>query len=83
MISPLKVLPQAVPVQRDRAPQADIPPTRFEREAVLRKARDFAREHGLVPPIPLDELRKICEQLCDEHGIDRAFLNYTAVVLNN
>jgi geranylgeranyl pyrophosphate synthase len=70
-------------VQRDRQTQADIPPTRLDRETLLRKARDFARENGLVPPIPLDELRKICEKLCDDQNIDRAFLNYAAVVLNN
>lgn len=83
MISSLKILPQPVPMQRERAPQADIPQTRPERDDLLRKAKDFQREKGLVPPIPLEELRKICETICEEKGIDRKYLNYLAVILNN
>lgn len=80
---PLNILPAAVPVQAERAPQANIPPTRAERELVLEKIRRFTTESKLVPPIPLSELKEISKGFCRDHDVNVEYLEYVAVLMNN
>jgi geranylgeranyl pyrophosphate synthase len=71
-----------------REPQANIPKTRAEREAIRATVARFLAGRGasgraVVPPVPLDQLRRVTEELIAEHGIDPHYLDYTAVLLNN
>ena len=70
-------------MQRERAPQEDIPASRAEREEVLRQVREFLQDRELVPPIPFEDLRRESETLCEQAGIDLKYRDYTAVLLNN
>jgi geranylgeranyl diphosphate synthase type II len=77
------VLPQAVAPKHHREPQSNIPATRREREEMLRQVRSYCAELGVVPPIPLAELRKLAEDFIAARGIDARYLDFTAVLLNN
>ena len=77
------VLPQPVPVQQYREPQANIPKTKAEREKVLQSVREYCGEAGLVPPIPMAELRGITKSFVEDWGIDPDWIDYTAVLINN
>ncbi len=79
----LNILPPQVPIQNDRAPQANIPQTRPEREEVLEKIRQFTKESALVPPIPLEELREISKTFCKDYDVDEKYLEYVAILMNN
>lgn len=78
-------LPPPIPVtvRRFRQPKKNIPQTKAERDRILAQVRLYAAECGLVPPMPLDELRGHTEKLLAIHGIDPAYRDYTGVLLNN
>ena len=48
-------LPRIVPVQSDRAPQANIPQTLAEREQLRDAARNYVAAVRPVPPMPADD----------------------------
>ncbi len=66
-----------------RQPQENIPPTRAEREKILEGLRAHLERNCIVPPLPMDELRREAEAFLDASGVDRRFLDYTAVLLSN
>lgn len=77
-------LPQMVAVPRERKPQANIPQTAEERRAIRQLLHDYHRERQLVTPLSMEELRQHTEGILDANpGIDRVYLDYMAVLLNN
>jgi geranylgeranyl diphosphate synthase, type II len=50
---------------------------------VLAAVRDYCATTGLVPPMPLDELREHTEKILAIHAIDAAHRDYTGVLLSN
>lgn len=78
-------LPPAVPitVRRFREPKKNIPQTKAARDAVLAAVRAYVDKNTLVPPMPLEELRKHAEVILAEHQFDPIYLNYIGVLLGN
>lgn len=83
MSMPLLALPQAVPQQKMRKPQENVPQTRSERDHVARVVREYVRKHNPVPPMPLDELRMHAEKIIELSGLDPLFRDYAAIIVNN
>ena len=79
----LPTLPRIVPVGEGRSPQENIPQSRAERSRIREALQAWLAKHPLVPPIPMTELRRQAEAALDELSIDAAYLDYTAVLLNN
>lgn len=80
---PVIRLPKPVPVQRERPPKENIPPTRQERERIRMLAREFVAEIQPVPPLGLDELRAMTDDFVRRHAIDSRFVDYTGVIVNS
>ena len=78
-------LPKAVPMLPDRPPQETIPQTRAQREGIRVTVQRYvaANRDRFVPPFVLDELRTRSEELIAMAGIDRKYLDYVGVLLNN
>lgn len=78
-------LPPPVPgsVRRFRQPKKNIPQTKADRDRILRQVRAYAEENRLVPPVPLEELQEHTDKILAIHGIDRAYRDYTGVLLAN
>ena len=83
MSDTLKILPTLPAQPPSRSPQDTIPQTSSERERVRDCVRRFLDEESLVPPIPLEELRKVAEGLIARFDIDPKYLDFSAVLLNN
>jgi geranylgeranyl diphosphate synthase, type II len=75
--------PRVLPVQPQRAPQANIPQTLAERERIKTRAREYVAEVRPVPPMPADDLRIHADALLDRGGIPTVYREYTAVLINN
>jgi geranylgeranyl diphosphate synthase, type II len=85
MLIPLTTLPRAVPTQRSRAPQANIPQTVLERttlKAVIAQYVETNRAR-LVPPLVLDELKTHADDILQRVGVDPAYRDYVGVLLSN
>ena len=84
MLIPIQV-PRAVPVQSSRAPQANIPQTRLEREGLRTVIARYvaANSDVLTPPLVLDELRTHAEKVVARAGMPAAYTDYVGVLLNN
>lgn len=83
-VSSVKLPPSLPPtVRRFRQPKKNIPQTKAERDRILAAVRAYAAETGLVPPLPLEELREHTEKLLAIHAIDPAHRDYTGVLLSN
>ncbi len=80
---PVISVPRAVPVQRERPPQENIPQTRTERENLRSQLRDFVSELNPTPPLSMAELRRHSEEFADANGYDRKFVDYIGVLLNS
>ncbi|MHB1309117.1 MAG: polyprenyl synthetase family protein [Limisphaerales bacterium] len=76
-------LPRLVPLQRWRAPAANIPPTIELRQRILRASRRYVAEFNPVPPLPIRELQAHANRLVNELGCAPAFRDYIGVLLNN
>jgi geranylgeranyl pyrophosphate synthase len=73
-----------MPARPERPAQSNIPPTGQERQRVLQAVREHAANGcKVVPPVPLYELRVEAAALSARHGIDPAFVEFTALLLNN
>ncbi len=83
MLLPLLTLPRAVPMQKERAPQAGVPPTKEEREHVRLLAQRYVKRERVVIPLSADELKTHAGKLSRMGGLSEQFLNYVAVVLNS
>jgi len=70
-------------VRRTGPPQDDVPATRAERERLREGARDRADEHGLVPPLPLDEIHAHAAQVVEQAGLDARYGKFAAVLVSN
>src|SRR5580698_1690375 len=78
-------LPKAVPVQRLRAPQENIPQTRPERERLRWAVRDYvaANAGSMTPPLVLDEMRTHAEAVVGITGAPAIYTDYIGVLINN
>jgi len=63
--------------------QEGIPPSRSQREALLRAAEDYVRQVGLTPPLTLEELTAHTSRMLQSVGMDRRYHRYAAVLVNN
>ena len=76
-------LPRVLPVQHERAPQANIPQTLAEREQLKALVRAYVAEHRPVPPMPADDLREHADRLLATGGVPQLYREYAAVLINN
>lgn len=83
MSLPIVTLPRVMPPRPERPVQSNIPALRTERERVRALAKRFVEETNLVPPIPLSDLQDEARALCERQGIDPAYAEFTALLLNN
>lgn len=85
MLIPLTSLPRAVPSQKWRAPQANIPQTVEERMSLKGRIAQYveANRKRLVPPLVLDELKNHADEIIAADGIDPEFRDYVGILLNN
>jgi geranylgeranyl pyrophosphate synthase len=63
--------------------QPGIPLAPQQRERLVRMAAVYVGKAGLTPPLSLDDLTAHTDRVLDEAGVDRAYRNYAAVLLNN
>lgn len=80
---PMITLPRAVPEQHTRPTQANIPPTKIERDQVLALVRGYVQAHKLVPPMPVAELREHADRIVEGAGVAPAYRDYAGVLVNN
>ena len=80
---PVLELPKAVPPERLRAPQSNIPQTRAERERFKQLSSDYVTKFAPVPPLSMDELRVHAAKLLELNNLDPGHLDFTAVILNS
>lgn len=80
---PLISLPRAVPMERYRTPQQNIPQTRGQREKVRECVAAYVEKTAPVPPLSLAELRVHAEVVADRHGFDRRYVDYIGVLMGN
>ena len=76
-------LPRVLPVQQERAPQGNIPPTLAEREQLNAVARAYVAEVAPVPPMPAEDLRLHADRLLARAGIPAMYREYAAVLISN
>ena len=76
-------LPRLLPVQQERAPQANIPQTPAEREHLKAAARAYVAAVRPVPPVPADELRSHADRLLGTAGVPDMYREYAAVLISN
>lgn len=82
---PILKLPRAVPQLPDRPPQDNIPQSRAERERLkyLVERHVETNRERFAPPLVLDELRNLSDELVSLHDIDPLYRDYLAVLLNS
>lgn len=76
-------LPPRVPVQRARPVQSNIPAKRSERDRLSRETTAYVAELGLIPPVPIRELREHAVALRERTGVDAIMDDFLAVLVNN
>jgi geranylgeranyl pyrophosphate synthase len=83
------VLPQRVPQQAYRVAQSNVPNDRGTRDRIKALTTAYVEAVGLVPPVPMSELREhaakiLADSAGDESGgLDPVLLDYVAVLINN
>jgi geranylgeranyl pyrophosphate synthase len=80
---PILTLPRAVPDQRERPPQVNIPQTKIERDRLAAAVREYVAAERPVPPLPVAELRAYADRLVGRTGLDPVYRDYAAVLINN
>ena len=82
---PLVVLPPPVPpaLVRSRPPQASIPQTKPDRDALLDAIRRGMARDRAVPPLSLEELRRRGTDALAATGLPETYLDYAVVLVNN
>src|SRR5713101_3807068 len=82
---PTTILPRAVPIQRMRLPQSNIPQTGAERERLKALIARYEEENrdSLVPPLVIDELRRHADELVRLSKSDPIYRDYIGVLLSN
>ncbi|HJR61547.1 MAG TPA: polyprenyl synthetase family protein, partial [Vicinamibacterales bacterium] len=76
-------LPRVLPVQQERAPQANIPQTLAEREQLKALAKAYVAAERPVPPMPADPLREHADRLLTSAGVPSTYREYAAVLISN
>jgi hypothetical protein len=77
------MLPRHVHGTAPRTPQANIPPTLLERQAVRRVVEAYVDATSPVPPLSAEELRRHTAQALSASGVDSRYADYAGVLLNN
>jgi geranylgeranyl diphosphate synthase, type II len=74
-----------IPTLPQRPPQANIPQTLAEREAVRSIVVKYvdSRRDSVVPPLVLDELRTHADAIVALTGIDPVYRDYVGILVNN
>ena len=80
---PVLNLPRAVPPERVRKPQDNIPQQRPERELMKLQARAYVEAYRPVPPLSMEDLRKHSEAFIALHKYDPMFRDFAAVLINS
>lgn len=76
-------LPPRIPPRRYRPAQSNVPGDRAERDRLKRLAERMVEAKGVVPPLPLAELRELAAGLRAGAGVDAVYDDYLAVLINN
>src|SRR5438309_1982622 len=80
---PVLRLPKAVPLQRERTPQENIPQSKPERERLRSGIRSFVGLRKPVPPLSLEQLRQLAGEFCNQEGVAGKYVDYVGVLLNS
>ena len=80
---PLTVLPKVLHGPPARAPQANIPATLAERQALRRVVEAYVERESPVPPLSMEELRRHTAIALERDAVDARYHEYAAVLLNN
>jgi geranylgeranyl diphosphate synthase, type II len=80
---PVLRIPKAVPLQRERTPQENIPQTKPERERLRSRIRSFVGLRKPVPPLRLEELRELAGEFCSQEDVPAKYVDYVGVLLNS
>lgn len=80
---PVLNLPRAVPAERVREPQDNIPKAREQRERIRLLARAYVDAERPTPPLSFDELRRHSDRLIERHGLEPVHRDFIAVLLNS
>ena len=76
-------LPPPVPRQPYRTAQSNIPDDKATRTLLKKIAQDHVDNADVVPPLTMDELRELSEDVLLKADLDRRFIDYVAVLVGN
>ncbi len=77
------LIPQKIPLQKSRVPDANVPGSRREREQLFRLVKQYVENLDYSPPIPTTELEYLAEKLLTQQSIDLRYKEYVGVLINN
>ncbi len=80
---PLLTLPPRVIKQTERTTQSNIPNSRNVRDQLKRCAAEIMDTEGILPPLSMDDMRKLTEKVRKLAGVSAAYDDYTAVLVSN
>jgi len=66
-----------------RPPQDNIPQTRQQRDSLLQIVGEYVERERPVGPLSIEELRTCAEAVLKKANLNRKYLNYTGVLINN
>lgn len=66
-----------------RPPQDNIPQTRQQRDSLLQIVGEYVEQERPVGPLSIEELRTHAEAVLKKANLNRKYLNYTGVLINN
>jgi geranylgeranyl pyrophosphate synthase len=66
-----------------RPPQDNIPQTRQQRDGLLQIVGEYVEQERPVGPLSIEELRTCAEAVLKKANLNRKYLNYTGVLINN
>jgi geranylgeranyl pyrophosphate synthase len=80
---PVLKLPKAVPQERFRAPQNNIPQTRADREEFKQRVAAYVERFRPVPPLSFNELRRHSDEFLKLNDLSEQYRDYVAIILNS
>ncbi len=80
---PLLTLPPRVPKQVERDTQSNIPNDREVRDRIKRCAAEITDAEGVMPPLSMDEMRRLTELVRERAGVNARYDDYTSVLVSN
>ncbi|MDD4889481.1 MAG: polyprenyl synthetase family protein [Phycisphaerae bacterium] len=83
MLNPARKKQTPLDAPPARAVQADIPPTRHEREDLLRVIQSYVLARNPTPPLSAGELRMHADSIVKGAGVNEAYRKYVTVLINN